>query len=170
MAKIKVHELAKEIDKSSKEVLNFLQEKGIEAKAAQSSVEETAAEMVRKAFGKKGEPQLTEEKIDHIVKMALIPENDQKLLLKHDFNLQNDDFSQQYRNKVNLFKRNIVNGIGQNVGPQKSGLWLVNGFTTTFQNGIDTPTNSKLTSKFNNLLTGRYYDTLNKVQDLVLAA
>ncbi len=62
MAKIKVHELAKEIDKPSKEVLTFLQEKGIEAKAAQSSIEETAADMVRKAFGKKGEPQLTEEK------------------------------------------------------------------------------------------------------------
>ncbi|MBQ8822739.1 MAG: translation initiation factor IF-2 [Lachnospiraceae bacterium] len=62
MAKIKVHELAKEIDKPSKEVLTFLQEKGIEAKAAQSSVDDEAADMVRKAFGKKGEPQLTEEK------------------------------------------------------------------------------------------------------------
>ena len=62
MAKIKVHELAKEIDKPSKEVLTFLQEKGIEAKAAQSSVDDAAAELVRKAFGKKGEPQLTEEK------------------------------------------------------------------------------------------------------------
>lgn len=52
MAKIKVHELAKELDKQSKEILSFLQEKGIEAKAAQSSIEEEAAQMVRKAFGK----------------------------------------------------------------------------------------------------------------------
>ena len=59
---MRVHELAKEIDKPSKEVLTFLQEKGIEVKAAQSSVEDSAADMVRKAFGKKGEPQLTEEK------------------------------------------------------------------------------------------------------------
>ncbi len=51
MAKIKVHELAKELNKQSKDILTFLQEKGIEAKAAQSSVEETAAQMVRKAFG-----------------------------------------------------------------------------------------------------------------------
>ena len=55
MAKIKVHELAKELDKQSKEVLAFLQEKGIEAKAAQSSVEEDAADLVRKHFGKKAE-------------------------------------------------------------------------------------------------------------------
>lgn len=54
MAKIKVHELAKEVDKQSKDILSFLQEKGIEAKAAQSSVEEDAAAMVRKAFGKAG--------------------------------------------------------------------------------------------------------------------
>ena len=39
MAKIKVHELAKELDKQSKDILSFLQGKGIEAKAAQSSVE-----------------------------------------------------------------------------------------------------------------------------------
>ena len=51
MAKIKVHELAKELDKQSKDILNFLQEKGIEAKAAQSSVEDDVAAMVRSAFG-----------------------------------------------------------------------------------------------------------------------
>ena len=51
MAKIKVHELAKELDKQSKDILAFLQEKGIEAKAAQSSVDEEAAQLVRKAFG-----------------------------------------------------------------------------------------------------------------------
>lgn len=52
MAKIKVHELAKELDKQSKDILSFLQGKGIEAKAAQSSVEEDVAQMVRSAFGK----------------------------------------------------------------------------------------------------------------------
>ena len=51
MAKFKVYELAKELDKSSKEVVTFLQENGIEAKAAQSSVDDAAADMVRKHFG-----------------------------------------------------------------------------------------------------------------------
>ncbi len=53
MAKIKVHELAKELDKQSKEIIAFLQNKGIEVKAAQSSVEEEAAAMVRQELGKK---------------------------------------------------------------------------------------------------------------------
>ena len=60
MAKMKVHELAKELNITSKEVLAFLQDKGIEAKAAQSSVEESAVEIVRKAFDKKGETHLTD--------------------------------------------------------------------------------------------------------------
>ena len=51
MAKIKVHELAKELGVQSKDVLTFLNDKGVEAKAAQSSVEDTAADMVRKHFG-----------------------------------------------------------------------------------------------------------------------
>lgn len=51
MAKIKVHEIAKELDKQSKEIIAFLQGKGIEVKAAQSSLEEDVADIVRKAMG-----------------------------------------------------------------------------------------------------------------------
>ena len=52
MAKIKVHELAKELEVQSKDILSFFQGKGIEAKAAQSSIDEEASQLVRKAFGK----------------------------------------------------------------------------------------------------------------------
>ena len=52
MAKMKVHELAKELDIQSKDVITFLGEKGIEVKAAQSSNEDDAIEMVKKKFGK----------------------------------------------------------------------------------------------------------------------
>ena len=60
MAKMKVHELAKEVNRQSKEILAFLQEKGIEAKAANSSVEEANVELVRKAFGGKGDTKVGE--------------------------------------------------------------------------------------------------------------
>ena len=52
MAKVKVHELAKELEVQSKDILSFLQGKGIEAKVAQSSIDEEATQLVRKAFGK----------------------------------------------------------------------------------------------------------------------
>ena len=51
MGKIKVHELAKELNKQSKEIIAFLQDKGIEVKAAQSSLEDETAELVRRNFG-----------------------------------------------------------------------------------------------------------------------
>ena len=55
MAKIKVHELAKELEIKSKEVLDFLQERGVAVKAAQSVLEEETAELVKKRFQKSGE-------------------------------------------------------------------------------------------------------------------
>ena len=51
MAKMKVHELAKELDKQSKELVAFLQDKGYEVKAAQSSIEDDAIALVRNHFG-----------------------------------------------------------------------------------------------------------------------
>ena len=51
MAKMKVHELAKELEKQSKELIAFLQDKGYEVKAAQSSIEDDAIALVRKHFG-----------------------------------------------------------------------------------------------------------------------
>lgn len=53
MAKMKVHELAKELEKQSKELIAFLQDKGYEVKAAQSSIEDEAIELVRRQFGGK---------------------------------------------------------------------------------------------------------------------
>ena len=52
MAKIKVHELAKELGKESKDIIAFLGSNGIEAKA-QSGVEEDMVEKIRSNFGSK---------------------------------------------------------------------------------------------------------------------
>ena len=57
MAKMKVHELAKELDKQSKELITFLQDKGYEVKVAQSSIEDEAIELVRKHFSGVGSAQ-----------------------------------------------------------------------------------------------------------------
>lgn len=51
MAKMKVYELAKEIDKQSKEIVTFLTEKGVDVKSHMSVIEDDAVEMVRNAFG-----------------------------------------------------------------------------------------------------------------------
>ncbi len=64
---MKVHELAKELGIQSKDVITFLAEKGVEAKAAQSSIDDAAVAMVRKKFGK-AEPAKEEKAPAKIVK------------------------------------------------------------------------------------------------------
>ena len=53
MAKIKISELAIELGCDGKALLSFLQEKGIEAKRSNSSIDDNEAEIARKHFGKK---------------------------------------------------------------------------------------------------------------------
>ena len=55
MAKIKVHELAKELGKESKDIIAFLGSNGIEAKAM-SGVEDDMADKIRKNFSKSEAP------------------------------------------------------------------------------------------------------------------
>ena len=51
MGKMKVYELAKELNIQSKDIVTYLQGKGIEGKVAQSALEEDAVDMVKKKFG-----------------------------------------------------------------------------------------------------------------------
>ncbi len=52
MAKMKVHELAKELDIQSKDIVSFLQGKGCDVKAPQSSVDDEQIAMVKNHFAK----------------------------------------------------------------------------------------------------------------------
>jgi len=52
MAKIRVHELAKQIEKDSKDIIAILEKNGIEVKNHMSSISEEEAELVKKAFSK----------------------------------------------------------------------------------------------------------------------
>ena len=56
MPKLRIYEIAQEINKTNKEVLDFLKEKNIEVKSHMSTLEEKEEKMVRDAFaGKKEE-------------------------------------------------------------------------------------------------------------------
>ncbi len=56
MAKVRIYALAKDLDVQSKDIISFLNEKEIEAKSAQSSIEEDVADQVKKHFQKKSAP------------------------------------------------------------------------------------------------------------------
>ena len=63
---MRVHELAKQLGRESKELIAILQEKGYEGKTASSSVDESAVSIIMESYGgskkaagdddKKGEP------------------------------------------------------------------------------------------------------------------
>lgn len=61
MAKQKIHELAKELNKSSKEVMEVLNKNGVDVKSHMAAIEDQQVEMVKKAFAPKAEAPKTEE-------------------------------------------------------------------------------------------------------------
>lgn len=61
---MKVHELAKELDKKSKELIDFLQAKGYEVKVAQSSIEDEAIDLARRYFGSAAAEDIKEQKAE----------------------------------------------------------------------------------------------------------
>ena len=61
MSKIKIYELAKELDKPSKALVEFLNKKDVEAKTHMSTIDEAEADMVRKAFAPKANAEKAEE-------------------------------------------------------------------------------------------------------------
>ena len=64
MGKMKVYELAKELNIQSKDIVNYLKENGIEGKVAQSALEDDAVSMVKKKFGAAKEAPKTEVKAE----------------------------------------------------------------------------------------------------------
>ena len=50
MSKLRVYELAQELHKTNKEILDYLKEKKIEVKSHMSTLEEKDEKMVREAF------------------------------------------------------------------------------------------------------------------------
>ena len=53
MAKLRVHELAKELDVQAKDIIGYLTDKNVEVKSHMSTVEDDAVKMVRNKFDKK---------------------------------------------------------------------------------------------------------------------
>ncbi len=53
MAKMKIYELAKSLNKSNKDIIQFLNDKGIEVKSHMNSIEDNQIDLVKKQFGVK---------------------------------------------------------------------------------------------------------------------
>jgi phage/plasmid-like protein (TIGR03299 family) len=114
-----------------------------------------------------GNTKVTTDQVDKIIKEVLCPEPLLKTLRDNKYNINTKDFSTRFRNNVETIRSNVYNGIGQNVGQKNTGLWLINGFTTAFQNGLKETDSER---KFSNMLSGTFYNKLNMAYDKLIAA
>ncbi len=84
MTKLRVHELAKELDKSNKEVMDFLKEKSVDVKSHMSTLSDEEVDMTRKAMAAKTEAKTeTKEETPKKKKIAAV---------FHPQNMQNSGF------------------------------------------------------------------------------
>ena len=77
MSKIKIYELAKELDKPSKDIVEFLNKKDVDAKTHMSTIEDSEADMVRKAFAPKADDAKTEAPKKKKIVQVFRPQNTQ---------------------------------------------------------------------------------------------
>ena len=119
MAKMKVHELAKELEIESKVIVELLKGTEYEVKAASSNVEEAAQDIVRKKYGKaeaKTTPANAEEKKAEPAEITLSPEEEKivaEFLPKID--VRDSNLVLQYgagsQQKIADFSENILNTV-----------------------------------------------------------
>lgn len=113
---------------------------------------------------KLGNTTITDERIDQVVKELLCSEKQIDILRSNKYDINTKDFSTQYRKMVNKVKSSVYNGVGQSIAPKNTALFLINGLTTAFQNDLKAKNNE---AKFNSLMTGTWYNKLNKAYSMV---
>ena len=71
MAKIRVHELSKQLNISNKDIIDTLGAKGIEIKSHMSNLDDSMVGIIKAKFGAKTAPKALEEEIENVVNSKL---------------------------------------------------------------------------------------------------
>ena len=113
MSKMRVYELAKQIEKDSADIVAVLKEKGVEVKNHMSSIDEAAVELVKSAFGK------AEKKEEDKPQKQEKPAVQEKKPEQKQENVQKKDASKKPEQKKNDQKPNGQKPNGQRQDGQK---------------------------------------------------
>lgn len=109
---------------------------------------------------------VTDAQAEKILAHALFTPDNFKIY--EDGGINATDLSTRSRNLLDSVKNSLYTGVGQNVGESGTGLWLINGLTTHFNNHHSWKDGD---TKFKSILEGSVADKLNVVfNDLQLAA
>ena len=102
-----------------------------------------------------------------IVRQVFMPK-DQYAIFQKTGKLDSDGISYRTQNIVNAATKSLYEGIGQTPEQEGTGLWLVNGISSLYQNHTNTETTKNPTKFFDSVTTGSVSQKVNEAMRLVL--
>ena len=93
-------------------------------------------------------------------------EDEDLIIYKESKEVYNTEISNSAINRINKMRNVLENGVGQNSDDRGSGMWLINGITTYFQNYVNYKSEE---TKFDNLMKGDATRKLQNAYKLVLS-
>lgn len=110
---------------------------------------------------------VTDKETEQILAKALLSDDVWKVYKKNDFNLESDDIPTRSKNIMLNVTDALHSGIGQSNLDKGTGLWLINGLTTYYQNNMAWKDDEK---KFNAIMEGSVQKKLQTVYDTLKIA
>ena len=109
---------------------------------------------------------VTDKQAEQILVNSLLPADAVKIYNENDFSLNSEDISTRSKNIIANVTESLHTGVGQNILAENSGLWLVNGLTTYYQNEARFKDDE---TKMQSILDGLVNKKLQSVYDGLLA-
>lgn len=109
----------------------------------------------------------SDKEIEKIIVKSCLPEDTIKIYERNGFNLDDDEISTRSRNIVTNITESMHTGIGQNTLTPSTGLWMINGLTSYYQNEFDWKDDEK---KFLAITEGSVKTKLDNMSKYLLVA
>ena len=108
---------------------------------------------------------ICEKELDDILAKVLLSEPNMKIY-QETGNINHEDISTFGKNVFNKAKETIYSGIGQDLGETGTGLWLINGLTSYYQNEVNYKNDEY---KFDSIQQGQASRKVQMAFDLLVA-
>ena len=109
---------------------------------------------------------IAEKDLDNILAQVLLSEPNYKIY-QETGNINHEDITTFGKNIFNKAKETVYSGIGQELGERGTGLWLVNGLTSYYQNEVNYKNDEY---KFDSIQQGQAAKKVQMAYDLLVAA